>query len=118
MVFGRKCLFCERSTQVPLIIYAPNTASHGAKTAALTELVDIYPTLADLCGLKPPSGLDGESLRPILDNPSLAGKGFAVTQVTRFHGKEGQINRDSLEQIAGVTRSGTGESLDSSSTTT
>ncbi|WPR71967.1 sulfatase [Flavobacterium sp. NG2] len=63
------------STQVPLIIYNPKATHNGTKTNALTELVDIYPTLAELCGLKlPENQIEGKSLVPILKNPSLKGK--------------------------------------------
>ena len=62
------------STQVPLIIYNPQSKVKGS-TDALTELVDIYPTLVEICGLKAPKKqLDGSSLVPILNNTALKGK--------------------------------------------
>ncbi|MBI5760380.1 MAG: DUF4976 domain-containing protein, partial [Planctomycetales bacterium] len=51
--------------------------------AGLVEMVDIYPTLADLCGLNSPEYLDGVSLRPMLADPSKSVKPAAFTQVTR-----------------------------------
>lgn len=62
------------STEVPLIIYNPLSEDKGT-TNALTELVDVYPTLAELCGLEfPKEQLDGKSLVSVLKNPNSEGK--------------------------------------------
>jgi len=62
------------STQVPLIIYNPLSKSKGT-TNALTALVDVYPTLAEICEIETPKKqLDGTSLVSILNNPNLEGK--------------------------------------------
>ena len=62
------------STQVPLIIYNPLSKAKGT-TNALTALVDVYPTLAEICGIEVPKNqLDGTSLGSILNNPNLEGK--------------------------------------------
>ena len=52
------------------------------QTWALTEFVDIYPTLCDLAGLPKPPHLDGESLIPILENPQADHKPHIFS---RFH---------------------------------
>ena len=59
----------ERSTRVPLIIAGPGV-TRGAKVTSPAELLDVYPTLADLCGLPPRPGLDGHSLVPQLKDAS------------------------------------------------
>ncbi len=62
------------ATQVPLIIYNPLSKNNGT-TNALTSLIDVYPTLVELCELKAPKEqLDGTSLVPILKNPELEGR--------------------------------------------
>ncbi len=58
----------EESSRVPLLISAPGITS-GQTSAALTELVDIYPTLCDLCGLEHPGHLEGLSMAPLLTDP-------------------------------------------------
>ncbi len=75
----------ERSARMPLIISAPGLAK-GAASQKPVELVDLYPTLADLCGLKAPENLQGASLQPLLKDPASATwKKPAVTQV--WHNK-------------------------------
>ncbi|MDG2358592.1 MAG: sulfatase [Planctomycetaceae bacterium] len=71
----------ERSARMPLIIAAPGL-SQGQHTTKPVELLDLYPTLADLCGLDPPANLEGKSLRPLLTDA--LGDGWhkpAVTQI-------------------------------------
>ena len=62
------------SMQVPLIIVSPFNKNIG-KTNALVELVDIYPTLIEMCGLKAPlNQIEGSSMLPILHNLNSKGK--------------------------------------------
>lgn len=69
--------------RVPLIISAPGLGQGGAKTAALSELIDIFPTLTDLCGLPNPPKLDGISLVPVLKDVKATVKSGALTQHPR-----------------------------------
>lgn len=67
-ITGKNTLW-ERSTRVPLIISGPGLKA-GQSCHQPVELLDIFPTLVDLCGLEPVAGLDGLSLRPQLENPN------------------------------------------------
>jgi arylsulfatase A-like enzyme len=49
---------------VPLIFVGPGIPA-GKSSRAFTYLLDIFPTLCDTVGVKPPAGLEGESLRPL-----------------------------------------------------
>jgi len=59
----------QRATHVPLVISAPGITKAGSRCDRPVGLVDLYPTLCELAGLKPPEGLDGVSLRSLLENP-------------------------------------------------
>jgi len=61
----------EESVRVPLIISVPGMGNAGTQTDAVVELIDLYPTLAELSGLggQTPSILQGESLVPLLGAP-------------------------------------------------
>ena len=62
----------ERSARVPLLIVPPGTRHAGQTSRAIVELIDLYPTIADLCDLPAPAGLEGRSLRPLLESPGAA----------------------------------------------
>jgi len=73
----------ELSARVPLLFRFPEKIKAGKRSAALVELVDVYPTLVRLCGLKAPSGLEGISLMPLIEKPGLTWKSAAFTQYPR-----------------------------------
>jgi iduronate 2-sulfatase len=75
----------EEAARVPMIVRVPGNSSAGKASTRIVELVDLYPTLADLCGLSPPNGLPGRSLKPLIENPSTSWKDQAVTQLRRVN---------------------------------
>ena len=71
-IWGKHCLF-EESLRSPLIIRTPQMKSPGEPTDAVVESVDLFPTLCELTGVDTPEFVQGQSLCPILDDPSLPG---------------------------------------------
>ena len=78
----------ENDTHAPLIIATPKMASAGKYANALVEFVDIYPTLAELAGLPLPKTLEGTSMKPLLEDPKLAGESAAFSQYPRNKDKK------------------------------
>ena len=64
----------------PLIIAAPSAKQvrPGTRVSALTEFIDIYPTLCELAGVPAPEHLEGRSVVPLMKNPSAPWKAYAV----------------------------------------
>ena len=60
------CRFYEGLVRVPLIFCWPGQFQQNLVSQALVELTDITPTLLDLCGIKQPEKMMGQSLLPIL----------------------------------------------------
>ncbi|PHQ32124.1 sulfatase-like hydrolase/transferase [Rhodopirellula bahusiensis] len=65
----RKWMPWEESTRSLLIVRTPDSVGSGNVCQRTVGLIDIYPTLAELCELPPPGGLQGLSFRRLLDNP-------------------------------------------------
>jgi len=72
----QKMSLFEESARVPLLIVAPGVARNGSVAKAPVSHVDLFPTLAELCGVTPPSNLQGQSLAPMLKDPAVEGRGW------------------------------------------
>ncbi len=76
----------ELGTRVPLLLRVPGRKTAGQRTSALVELVDLYPTLAELAGLPLPPHLEGTSLAPLLEKPGQPWKKAVFSQYLRKGG--------------------------------
>ena len=73
----------EFGTRVPLIVSQPGMKSAGQRSKAFVELVDLYPTLAEMCALPLPAHLEGRSFVPLLEKPDQPFKKAVFSQYLR-----------------------------------
>jgi arylsulfatase A-like enzyme len=84
--YGRigKHSLLERALEAPLIIRPPgglrSETFAGIPAEGVVETLDIYPTIAELCGLTPPASVVGSSLVPMIRNPFAPGKNHAYSR--------------------------------------
>ena len=78
--WNKNTLF-DRSCRAPLLISGPKI--NPGRAPGLVEFVDLFPTIAEFCGIAPPDGLAGQSLWPQLTDPAAPGRAAAFTIVTR-----------------------------------
>jgi iduronate 2-sulfatase len=89
----QKMSLFEESARVPMLIVAPGAGNVGGVVSAPVSQVDLFPTLAELCGVTPPTNLQGQSLVPMLKDNTQTGRGWALTQVTRGSGGGGGVQQ-------------------------
>ncbi len=75
----RKFALWEEATRVTMMITAPGVTLPGGRCGRTVSLLDIYPTLCDLCGLEPPEAIEGDSLTSLLRDPQHAWDRPAIT---------------------------------------
>jgi len=75
----RKHALWDVTTRTTLIISAPDGVQKGQHCHRPVSLIDLYPTLVDLCGIPYRDGLDGQSIVPLLKNPQLEWKRPVLT---------------------------------------
>ena len=86
----RKFTLWEESTRAPLLWVVPGVTQAGQLCSAPVDFLNIYPTLADLCGLPIPEHVQGLTLRPLLGDPTADWKSPALTT----HGRGNHGVRD------------------------
>jgi arylsulfatase A-like enzyme len=86
----RKFALWEEATRVPLIFVVPGVTKANQRCERTVNLMDIYPTLVELCGLEEKKGLEGVSLVPLLRDPRARWDRPSVTT----HGRNNHSVRD------------------------
>lgn len=75
----RKMALWEESTRVPLSVQLPNAVNGGKVSSRSVSLIDVYPTMLELCSLPEVKGLEGTSLLPQLSDPKAPRRNPAIT---------------------------------------
>ncbi len=74
----------EAAARIPMLMSGAGIRSHGRGCGRTVELLDLYPTLADVCGLEhTPANVQGRSVAPLLANPRAAWDSPAISQIQR-----------------------------------
>ncbi|MGI9429214.1 MAG: sulfatase [Bythopirellula sp.] len=91
----------EGSCRVPLIVCDPSNAHPGQVVTSPVELVDLYPTLADLCQVTAPDHVKGISLQPVLDQSDVLPRAAALSMtLSRAH----QMHKEfTTERVVGYS---------------
>jgi arylsulfatase A-like enzyme len=82
-IHWRKFALWEESTRNVFIVKAPGVTNAAAKCSRTVSAMDIYPTMIELCGLPARQGIEGNSIVPLLKNPSAKWDHPAVTTYQR-----------------------------------
>lgn len=75
----RKFALWEESTRAPLFVYVPGMTKPNSVSPRTVDFMSIYPTLCELCGLERPQHVQGESIVPLLKDPSATWNRPALT---------------------------------------
>ena len=110
-MWGKDNLY-ENCVRVPLIVSAPGWMKSPGRTNAICELIDIFPTVCQWCGVEPPAVVQGMSLAPVLQEPNCR------APVDGIHHRQakcgpGKIDSNGRMEIHGMVGAGAAELLDS-----
>lgn len=106
----QKTMVFEPVCRVPMIICAPGVEPGVSKS--LVESLDLYPTVAGLCGLTGPKELEGKSMEPILKDPTATIKAAAYTQVQRRNVEGRSVRTDRFRYTEWMGANGGAELYD------
>lgn len=81
--FWMKVGLMDESSRVPMIIKVPG--QKPAVCSSFTELIDLYPTLSELCGLEVPKNIQGKSLAKVVTDPTYSVRNFAFSMNGRSY---------------------------------
>ena len=102
----QKTTLWEEGTHIVLMFRAPGVTKAGDVSERFVSLMDIYPTLAELCGVTPPAYLDGRSLAPLLKDPKAPWKSTAITGLCTKGKQEGVAFISIRHELGRYTRYG------------
>jgi arylsulfatase A-like enzyme len=105
----QKTTLWEEGTHTLLMFRAPGVTQAGGVSERFVSLLDIYPTLAELCGLTPPAYLDGRSLVPLLKDPKAPWESTAMTGLCTKGKQEGESFISIWHELGRYTRYGAKE---------
>jgi arylsulfatase A-like enzyme len=80
-----KSTLWQRSTHVPLMMRAPGMRAAGRPRRRPVSLLDLYPTLVEMCGLPAKADLEGVSLAPLMRDPDARRDPVAITYLPGNH---------------------------------
>lgn len=90
---GNKITMHEESVRVPMFVHGSALTTRGVRANALVSTVDMYATLLDLAGIKPPDQLAGVSLKPVLEDPRAQVREYVASECVGVGGTVGQGHR-------------------------
>ena len=100
--FAKSALW-EQTTRTPLIIHLPETLGGNIKAGSCSRpvsLMDLYPTLLDLCGLPPNPKIEGRSIAPLVRDPQAEWPYPAViTHSPHWHGPNHAVRSERFHYI-------------------
>tara|TARA_R110000850_G_scaffold55417_11_gene131092 strand:- start:586 stop:2076 length:1491 start_codon:yes stop_codon:yes gene_type:complete len=85
----QKTTLYQNATHVPLVIAGPGVKAKGQASTSPAEMVDFYPTLAELAGLEAPEYVSGVSLVPVLEDTTVMARETALTQYSNGYSIRG-----------------------------